>query len=185
MCRNLCKGDCPTSMLLLLPCDLQVDFPVQAGDRLLLKVAEVDVRSGLYRMYVDDRLSTYTASSSAAAGELNAETGDSAESDLSEEELERLLLLDLAGDAAAVVVSSDESDESDKPQGLLRWRSAAPPSSSGEEDSDDMGLVFGSFTSSDVGSEVLSFDREQEQQLPTDQLQTNKQRLAAAAANEL
>lgn len=150
------------SSVSLLRC-VQVDFPVHPGDRLLLKVAEVDVRTGFYRLYVVDKLSTYNSSPEPeeADAEESEETAD--DEDLSEEALERLVLLDFAGEAAAgtdVCISSDESDE---PQGVLRWRTASPPSSSSSSDigdSEEAGLVFGSFTSSDVGSEILGFDRQ-------------------------
>jgi hypothetical protein len=160
---------------------IKVDFPVQPGDRLLLKVAEVDVRSGFYRMYVHDRLSTYSSGTTDEAATVRGDEGQT-EEDLSEEELERLLLLDLAGDGVAV-----SSEESDEPQGVLRWRSAAPPSSNeeDEEDTDDTGLVFGSFTSSDVGSEVLSFDRQHEQQLVVKQQASSEGVLATTACNDL
>jgi hypothetical protein len=42
--------------LCLLWLCLQVEFPVLPGDRLLLRLAEVDVRNGFYRLYVHDRL---------------------------------------------------------------------------------------------------------------------------------
>lgn len=134
---------------------------------MLLKVAEVDVKGGFYRLYVEDRLSSYSSSRRSEA----AETGQ-AQEELAEQELEQLLLRDLAGDAAGVGSDAAGSgDDSDEPQGVLRWRSAvslstSSGSSSDQDGNDDTGLVFGSFTSNDVGSEVLSFDKEQLLQQP-------------------
>jgi hypothetical protein len=113
--------------LLLL---LQVEFPVLPGDRLLLRLADVDVSSGYYRLYVQDRAASPGSSTAAelSSSDLELQEGDQ-ERDEGEGELEDELqdeveraLLSLEGEleqelqqqgtssAAAAVGPEDDSD---------------------------------------------------------------------------
>jgi hypothetical protein len=89
------------SRLVLLHCLLQVEFPVLPGDRLLLRLADVDVSSGYYRLYVEDRAvppggSTAAEASSsdldAQEGEQEGPEGEGELQDELEDEVERALL---------------------------------------------------------------------------------------------
>jgi hypothetical protein len=73
----------------LLPAVLQVEFPVLPGDRLLLRLADVDVSSGYYRLYVQDRAASPGSSTAAelSSSELELQEGEQ-EGDEGEGELE-------------------------------------------------------------------------------------------------
>lgn len=81
---------------------LQVEFPVLPGDRLLLRLADVDVSSGYYRLYVEDRAAGPGDSSAAEGfssddleaqeGEQEGSEGEGKLEDELQDEVERALL---------------------------------------------------------------------------------------------
>uniref|UniRef100_A0A383WAQ3 RNB domain-containing protein n=1 Tax=Tetradesmus obliquus TaxID=3088 RepID=A0A383WAQ3_TETOB len=81
---------------------VKVEFPVLPGDRLLLRLADVDVSSGYYRLYVEDRAAGPGGSSAAegfSSDDLEAQEGEQegseGEGELEDElqdEVERALL---------------------------------------------------------------------------------------------
>lgn len=108
----------------VVPCcaSMQVDFPVAPGDRLLLRLAEVDVSSGFYRMYVHDRL---------------PDPGVADSEDAIDDELARQMMLSV----------SEPGDDSDGVPDAMPLDLTEPGS---EGDSEDMRSVVGGLGSQDV-----------------------------------
>jgi hypothetical protein len=132
---------------------LQVEFPVLPGDRLLLRLADVDVSSGYYRLYVEDRVGPTGSSTAAEASSSELEgqdweqegEGEEVEGELEDElqdDVDRALLslegalkqelqrpgTTAAGsddDSDALSVASEAGDGEGVKRSSLAWRAAA------------------------------------------------------------
>eukprot|EP00775_Hariotina_reticulata_P005095 gene5095-5336_t len=133
---------------------VKVEFPVRPGDRLVLRLAEVDVRNGFYRLYVHDRLDSAAPPAPNVIGEEEEE-----EEEEGEEEAEQLEAVDEELLEAENVV--DEAQELTAAKARLThaisWRSNAldqQVSSSAAVHGTDMIFAGSSSTTSGGCSEV-------------------------------
>lgn len=133
---------------------LQVEFPVRPGDRLLLRLAEVDVRNGFYRLYVHDRLDGAAPTAPGVIGDKGEGEGEEAEQleAVDEELLEAKIVADEAQELTAAKARSTHA---------ISWRSNAldqQVASRAALHDTDMVLAGSSSTTSGGGSEASAAD---------------------------